>query len=166
MARTEAAKLAPAERAPEPEPEDAGLDQGLLAGFVGPRVRLLWNLLSARMGAALAPFGLRPGCFSTMALIAANPGCSQNQIARALGLDKSAVVSLLDELESHGLAVRDRAPNDRRRHALFLTDQGQAMTEEMRVPVAEAGQAIRRELSPEELQQLLSLLDRAYRALL
>jgi DNA-binding MarR family transcriptional regulator len=170
MARASGVKPAAEPTEAEPDIDDKGadqnLDQGLLAGYVGPKVRLLWNLLSARMGNALAPFGLRPGCFSTMGLILANPGCSQNQLARALGLDKSAVVSLLDELESHGLAVRARAPNDRRRHALFLTKKGEEMVEQMRGPVSEAGGAMREELSAEEMNQLLTLLDRAYRALL
>jgi len=167
MARASGAKLAEVERADmELVAENDVLDQGLLSGFIGPKVRVLWNLLSARMATALTPFGLRPGCFSTMALILANPGCSQNQLARALGLDKSAVVSLLDELESHGLAVRARAPNDRRRHALFLTKEGEALAEQMRGPVSEAGRAMREELSVEELEQLRSLLDRAYRSLL
>ena len=66
-------------------PEQAEeLSLGLLADFLGPRVRVLWNLLSARMVEALAPFGLRPGAFSALALISANPGCSQKQLALQL----------------------------------------------------------------------------------
>ncbi len=59
-----------------PVAESGALDRGLLAGGVGPRVRLVRNLLAARVMAALAPFGLRSGAFSAVALIAANPGCS------------------------------------------------------------------------------------------
>jgi DNA-binding MarR family transcriptional regulator len=149
---------------------DAGqaeaLRPGLLGGFLGPQLRLLWNLMSARMVAQLAPFGLRSGAYSTMALISANPGCSQNQLARALGLDKSALVALLDELEARGLATRVRPAHDRRRHALTLTRQGEALLREMQQPVAEAGRPIRESLSPQETRQLLSLLERAYAALL
>lgn len=143
----------------------APLSPGMTAGYVGPKLRLLWNLLSARMMDALEPYGLRLGAFSTMALISANPGCSQIQLARAVGLDKSALVPILDELEARGLAGRTRSLQDRRRHALFLTPQGEALMERMLGPVRQAGQPIRDALSSEEHEQLIVLLERAYAAL-
>lgn len=141
------------------------LEQGLLTGHLGPKIRVLWNLLSARMVAALAPFGLRSGAFSTLALISANPGCSQNQLARALGMDKSAVVAIIDELEARGLASRERGAQDRRRHALSLTTEGEALMRRMFGPVSEVGVPIRKALTKQELEQLSSLLERAYDAL-
>ena len=147
------------------DPEDSEINQGFLAGFVGPRLRVLWNLLSARMEAALAPFGLRSGAFSSMAIIAANPGCSQNQLAKGLGMDKSAVVAIVDELETRGLVKRVRSADDRRRHALSLTAAGKATMNRMRSHVLKVGQPIREELSAREHQQLLSLLERSHAAL-
>jgi len=142
-----------------------GLEEGLMAGFVGPKVRMLWNLLNARMVLALAPYGLRAGAFSAMALISANPGCSQNELARGLGMDKSAIVAVLDQLQARGLVSRTRRAGDRRRHALELTPEGEALMQEMRTAVAVPGRPIREALAPAEMQQLLSLLDRACRAL-
>ncbi len=147
--------------------EDSGqaLNPGATAGYLGPKVRVLWNLLSARMVAALAPFGLRSGAFSTLALISANPGCSQTELARGLGMDKSAVVPIIDELEKQGLATRVRASHDRRRHALMLTEQGETALHRMLGPLTSVGRPIRETLSAQEMEQLLSLLDRAYAAL-
>ena len=149
------------------EVEDPGrtLHPGATAGYLGPKVRVLWNLLSARMVAALAPFGLRSGAFSTLALISANPGCSQTELARGLGMDKSAVVPIIDELEKRGLATRVRTSHDRRRHALMLTEQGEAMMHRMLEPITSVGRPVREALSEQEMEQLLSLLDRAYLAL-
>ncbi len=141
------------------------LDQGLLADFLGPKVRVLWNLLSAQMVAALAPFGLRTGAFSTMAVLSANPGSSLTQIARAQCMDKSAVVAIVDELESRGLLIRLHPPQDRRRHALSLTKDGEALMHRMHGAVQGVGVPIRDSLSPKEMEQLMSLLDRAYEAL-
>jgi len=117
------------------------------------------------MVTALLPFGLRSGAFSTLAMISANPGCSQNQLARSLGMDKSAVVAIIDELEARGLASRERGTHDRRRHALTLTPDGEAMIQRMYGPVSEVGAPIRKALTTQELEQMLSLLGRAYRAL-
>ena len=141
------------------------LDPGLTESFLGPRVRVLWNRLSARMLAALEPFGLKTGAFSTLALIAANPGCSQTELARTLGMDKSAVVPIIDELEAKGLAQRVRSPEDRRRHALAVTEAAQAVIEEMNAAVTFVGRPIREAMTPEEYRTLLDLLERAYAAL-
>lgn len=142
------------------------LDLGLLADFVGPRVRVLWNLLSARMAEALSPFGLRPGAFSALALISANPGCSQKQLARTIGMDKSAVVAIIHELSRQGLVSRVRHPEDRRFHALKLTPKGHALLQRTLGPVSRPGRPIREALSRQEFEQLLALLDRVNEALL
>ncbi len=145
--------------------EAEALNPGLLADFLGPRVRVLWNLLDARMVDALSPFGLRTGAFSALALISANPGCSQNQLAGGLGMDKSAVVAIIDELESRDLARRVRQAHDRRRHALSLTTKGKALLQRMLGPATVGGRPIREALSAKEMEQLHALLDRACRAL-
>ena len=149
------------------ETEEAGapLAPGITETFLGPRLRLLWNLLSAKMLEALEPFGLKTGAFSTLALIAANPGCSQTELARALGMDKSAVVPIIDDLEQRGLARRVRSAEDRRRHALEVTGAAQALIDQMHASVTSVGRPIRQAMTPEEYRLLLSLLERSYRAL-
>ena len=149
------------------ETEDAGapLLPGITENFLGPRVRVLWNLLSAKMLEALGPFGLKTGGFSTLALIAANPGCSQTALARALGMDKSAVVPIIDDLEMRGLARRVRSSEDRRRHALEVTEAAQALMDQMHAAVCAVGRPIRETMTAEEYRTLLSLLDRSHRAL-
>ena len=143
----------------------APLAPGITETYLGPRVRVLWNLLSARMLGALEPFGLKTGAFSTLALIAANPGCSQTDLARALNMDKSAVVTIIDELEQRGLARRVRSPEDRRRHALVVTEAALALMDQMQDAVSKVGRPIRQAMTPEEYRQLLSLLERSYKAL-
>ncbi len=107
------------------------VDLGVLSSSLGPVVRLLRNHLASRIMLAFEPDGLRPGSFSTMALIAANPGCSQSDIARETGVDKSVVVALADLLEARGLAERTRSTRDRRRNALTLTEAGHQLLAEM-----------------------------------
>lgn len=138
---------------------------GQLAETVGPRVRLLRNALAARSIAALEEFGLPTGSLTVLSLIAANPGSSQTVLARAAGLNKSALVGIVDELESRGLASRDRSSADRRRNQLTLTPAGEqammAMFERMR-----AGEdALRDALGKADHGHLLDLLDRANAAL-
>jgi DNA-binding MarR family transcriptional regulator len=97
------------------------LEWGILAGSVGPRVRLLRNALTARSIAVSAPFGLPTGSLTVLALIAANPGSSQSALAKRAGLNKSALVGIVDQLEAKGLAARDRSATDRRRNQVTVT---------------------------------------------
>src|SRR6187399_1566474 len=112
------------------------LDWGILAGSVGPRVRLLRNALTARSIAASAPHGLPTGSLTVLALIAANPGSSQTALARRAGLNKSALVGIVDRLEQRGLAARDRAVSDRRRNQVTVTREGEAAMQALYAAVA------------------------------
>lgn len=140
--------------------------RGPLERAIGPRVRILRNLLTVRSIGVLAPFGLRTGALTAMSLISANEGCSQADLARELGLDKSAVVAIVDDLEKGSLAVRDRSAKDRRRNRLSLTPKGEQTMLAMYEAAVGREHPVRAALTPAEYEQLLTLLDRAYDALL
>ena len=137
------------------------LDWGILEGSVGPRVRLLRNALSARSIAASVPHGLPTGSLTVLALIAANPGSSQTALAGRAGLNKSALVGIVDELEKRGLAARDRSASDRRRNQLTVTPAGESAMKTMFERVREGEDLLRDALGAADHRQLLALLDRA-----
>ena len=141
------------------------LDWGILAGSVGPRVRLLRNALTARSIAVSAPYGLPTGSLTVLALIAANPGSSQSALARRAGLNKSALVGIVDQLEAKGLAERDRSASDRRRNQVTVTAEGEAAMQALFVAVAAEEGMIRDALGGADLAVLLGLLDRAIEAI-
>ena len=141
------------------------LDWGILAGSVGPRVRLLRNALTARSIAASAPHGLPTGSLTVLALIAANPGSSQSALARSAGLNKSALVGIVDQLEAKGLAARDRSTSDRRRNQVTVTSEGEAAMQALFVAVTTEEGPVRDALGLADLEVLLTLLDRAIAAL-
>ena len=108
---------------------------------------------------------LRAGQRCALAAIFFHPGISQNEMSRLVGLDKSVAVQILDDLENRGLAMRKPSNVDRRRHALFLTDEGRALFER----VTEETEPIRanylRLVEPDELRLLNDVLERICRAL-
>jgi DNA-binding MarR family transcriptional regulator len=137
---------------------------GRLGDFVGFRLRRVQNQLSRDFAAATAPYNLRSGLFSSLEIIAANPGISQNELSQAVGLDKSITVQIVDEIERRGYGVRRRSDVDRRRHALFVTPEGQALLDELFELLARTEDAVLHQLSSNELAVLHRLLDRMYEA--
>jgi len=150
---------------PEPpardEVRDPELQLGLHGQRLGFRVRRLHHLLSLRVEQAFATYGLRPGSLTMMVLISANPGYSQVELSRIGNLDKSAIVTIVDELEKRGLAIRGRSLSDRRRNSLSLTAEGEKLMKEMHALAMATEQPLRDGLSPGEFDQLFGLLEKA-----
>ncbi|AOH83351.1 hypothetical protein AWL63_04580 [Sphingomonas panacis] len=138
------------------------LELGRLGNFIGFRLRRIQNQLSGAFSTQSVEIGLRPGEFSALAIISANPGLSQAKLAREVGLDKSAAVAVVDDLERLGMAERRRSPDDRRRHALYTTEVGEAALVKLFARLALVEQDVLNVLGPRDLQVLSTLLDRVY----
>jgi DNA-binding MarR family transcriptional regulator len=141
-----------------------GTRLGRLGSFTGFRLRRLQNQLARDFSIAAKRQQPRSGLFSALALIEANPGLSQREMATEIGLDKSPTVLIVDELESRGLAVRRPAESDRRRHALHITPAGVRWLDQTCLIMQKTESAALQALSPRELRQLHRLLDRMYAA--
>jgi DNA-binding MarR family transcriptional regulator len=138
------------------------VDLGVLNNFIGFRIRRIQNHLSRAFSERIADQNVRPGLFSALALIAANPGLSQTTLAREIGFDKATVVALLDAMESLKWAERRRSSEDRRRHSLHITAKGEKALAHL-CDVAQANEAaINAALSKAEQAQLFGLLDKIY----
>lgn len=140
------------------------LQWGILESSIGPRVRLLRNALTTRSIAASAPEGLPTGSLTLLALIAANPGSSQNALARRAGINKSALVGIAEDLERRGLIARARSTADARRNNLTVTPAGEQVMTDLFAAVSREEGPIRDALGA-DLGRLLALLDRAIAAL-
>jgi DNA-binding MarR family transcriptional regulator len=138
------------------------VDLGLLSDVIGFRLRRLQNHLSRGFNERLARKEVRPGVFSALALIAANPGLSQTALAREIGFDKATIVAIIDTLERLGWAERRQATTDRRRRELSITPLGaKSLTELQGVCLANEAR-IRGALSEGERADLFRLLDKIY----
>lgn len=85
--------------------------------------------LAGLTAAALAPFGISGRQLSVLLAIAEEPPASQLDVANRMGVDRTTMVSLIDELEGKGLVERRPDPADRRRNVIALTSLGRETTE-------------------------------------
>jgi DNA-binding MarR family transcriptional regulator len=141
------------------------LSKGAVEDLIGFRFRRIQNEMSRRFKQRIARVDVNPGMFSAMALIQANPGLSQSELAAEIGMDRATVVALLDALEKNGWARRTRDSVDRRRHSLSITPQGGRELARLEQLARENEAAIRAALGARGLNDLGKLLDRIDAAL-
>jgi DNA-binding MarR family transcriptional regulator len=135
---------------------------GRLGDYVGFRMRRVQNQLSADFAAATAHLGIRSGLFSSLALIEANPGLSQQELSSTVGLDKSITVQIVDELEKRGWAQRERSTVDRRRHALTILPEGRNTLDQLFGIMQGIEAEVLAQLSADERPIFDGALDRMY----
>ncbi len=161
MPRTRANRSGNAPRAAGSDGGDA-LSLGVLKDVMGFRLRRIQNHLAKAFVDHPHHGDRKPGLFSILALIAANPGVSQSRLAHEAGIDKTILVSLLDDLEEAGWAVRVRSRDDRRKHSLLVTAEGSEALQDLTEAAHEAEARARSALTGEELDQLFRVLDKLY----
>ena len=106
----------------------------------------------------LARLDLHPRHFGMLSHLAAFEGRSQQALGNALGIHRSAVVALVDDLEQRGLAERRRDPVDRRAYTLYLTPAGRDLLAELERTADERDVELLSALSASERSQLIRLL--------
>jgi|SRR3954470_8307729 DNA-binding MarR family transcriptional regulator len=85
---------------------------------------------------------------------------AQGPLADRIGLDRSDMVSLLDELEAAGHVRRNPDPADRRRKIVTITGSGAAVLDELHGLVSAADDELLAPLSGAERRTLVELLTR------
>ena len=126
---------------------------GYLVARVGAESRRRFVEVLSSQDLTLAEFGI-------LMLLGGTSGTAQRQLAIGVGIDPRNLVPILDELESHGLVVRDSHPSDRRRHVVKLSSKGRAQLTRLRTVGAQAEESLLKPLSARERNQLRRLLTR------
>jgi DNA-binding MarR family transcriptional regulator len=132
-----------------------------VAEFAGQLFFRLWRLSHTRTAEALETIGLTPPLFALLNVLAARKGAIQQELGSAMGIDPSTMVSLIDQLESAGLAERRPHPRDRRAREVGITPKGTRILEQARALAQRVERDVLRGLTPTERRQLLTLLRRA-----
>ena len=139
-----------------------GISLGILPNLIGYQLRIAQIALFRDFAEALGEFEMTPGLFGVLVIIEANPDLKQSELAKAAHLDRSTVVSVIDNLERRQLVERRASPNDRRSNALRLTAEGTALLKKLKRLVAEHEKRLVQHLSPDEQQTLIGLLTRVF----
>lgn len=110
--------------------------------------------------------GMRLKQFMALSYVRDHPGISQQELEGALLMDANSVVLLLNELETAHLVLRRRAPTDRRRHTVEVTDAGAQAYERAEKAREGLEEEILADLTPAERATLYELVRRVLDGLL
>jgi DNA-binding MarR family transcriptional regulator len=135
-----------------------------------PPLESRWGLpwLLAQVGAhaagefakRIAPLSLTAPDAGILHLLGRSAGMSQRQLAQALHMHASRLVAIIDALESRGLVARGENANDRRSHALRITEKGQKTLAEIGRAARAHSESLCAALNEAEQAQLYALLQR------
>lgn len=148
--------------AKKPSSAETELAFGLLPQLVGYQLRLAQIASFRDFAEAFDEFDVTPGLFGVLVIIEANPDLRQSELARAAHLDRSTVVSVIDNLERRQLVERRAALNDRRSNALRLTADGVALLRKLKRRVSEHEKRLVANLSEAERATLVALLQKIF----
>src|ERR687898_2581137 len=126
--------------------------------FTGQLFFRLWRASHVRAADVLASVGLTPALFALLNVIGARDGAIQQELGSALGIDRSTMVSLIDQLEGAGLARRRPSATDRRAREIAITPKGRRLLQRARGLISQVEDEVLAGLTAEQRGQLLMLL--------
>lgn len=139
---------------------DDGIKLGPLPELLGYQLRLAQIALFRDFEESLGEYAITPGLFGVLVIIEANPDLKQSDLARAAHLDRSTVVSVIDNLERRKLVERRPALNDRRSNALRITEEGSTLMRKLKRLVGEHEKRLVAGMTDDERATLVRLLQK------
>lgn len=103
---------------------------------------------------------LHPGQLPMLFLVGKNPGLSQKDIAKQLGLEPGTVAVMIKRLEKKGLILRKTDQQDKRLQRVYLSSEAQELLEHSRKFVQELEVEITRILTQEEVKEFKRIVQK------
>ncbi|MNE73936.1 Transcriptional regulator SlyA [compost metagenome] len=99
-------------------------------------IRSVFRLYTAQLQQLVTREGVTIGHWYYLRVLAEQDGLVQRELSKRVGIAATTAVPALDDMEKHGLVVRQRDTKDRRRICVYLTPKGRRLLDEMLPSVA------------------------------
>ena len=144
------------------EPACEKVDSSFLRSLLGYNTRRVTLKIFDIFDARTRAYGLKPVEFSVLNLIGHNPNISHGQLCAELALLPPNLTKILQKLTKKHLIQRFRPESDKRAVYLKLTETGQQQLHELEIVITKLERDSASNLSDEELEQLIQLLQKNY----
>jgi DNA-binding MarR family transcriptional regulator len=125
-----------------------------MAPHLGYLLKHVQQRFSELTAARLAPLGISGREAAVLrAIDSTAPAASQGEVARMMGVDRTTMVALIDDLQRKGLVLRCQDPDDRRKNVVAMTDIGRDTLRDAARAGGEAERVFLKPLSDGEAEQ-------------
>ncbi len=135
-----------------------GMDASDLEDLIGYNLKRAYVIVQTDFRKALGDDGMSARVFSALSLCVRYPNITQSELARMMGIERSGLVAIVDELEAKNHLRRAPVPGDRRVQALVPTDAGRSVYKAAIQAVRDHEDRLFADMTSEEKETLLSLL--------
>jgi DNA-binding MarR family transcriptional regulator len=133
--------------------------------FVPYLINNIASLFNAQFKKDLKKLGISVMQWRTLAVLRGRPGLSLREICAHSSIDQPTLSRIIDQLVERGLIVRGSRLTDGRFLVLSLTDEGDALFERLWDLAWQHYQRGTRDLTPEETNTLIELLQKTQASL-
>lgn len=124
----------------------------------GHYIRRLQQMAVAVFAEETAEFGLTPVQYAAMQAVHDQPEMDQRSLSRSIGFDTSTIGGVIDRLEKRGLMQRNASADDRRVRLLTLTQEGEALLQEVQPAMLRAQVRMLAPLPEEDRVRFMTML--------
>lgn len=136
---------------------ESEVELGELADMIGVELRIAQIMADQAFREIKAP-KMASGHYTVLAILRLNPGLNQSAIARSLHLKRSSMVPILDKFVDQGWIERRPKTADRRSYAVYLTQKGKKILQQVDERVRGLEAEITERMGKENRDHLLVLL--------
>ena len=135
---------------------------GALDAILGFHIRLAHGAVQRHFADHFADLDLTQKQVSVLWLAHDQPGIAQTDLSRRLQMDRATTMAIVHALERRGLLAREPGETDRRRIALSLTPEGQALLGTARKAIETHEAWLKERFTKTETAHLIALLKRIH----
>jgi len=137
-----------------------------LESSLGFLLRDVGRTVGKALAQRIEPYGASVPIWFLLRLLSENEGLTQREISKRLGIMEPSAVETLRTMEDQGLITRTRNPDDRRKIAVRLTQNGWTLLEQLLPMALQVNELILQAGTPAEVRTMTRILRQLRRDLL
>ena len=125
---------------------------------IGYLVRYGYRAFARTISVELQPYDITSGQWSVLRVLWEDEGLSQVELAERMRVEKASLTGVLDAMEKHGLILRTRNTQDRRKVNIHLTNRARALKDRLLPFIGKITRKATRGMSNGDVETLRRLL--------
>jgi DNA-binding MarR family transcriptional regulator len=131
---------------------------GPLDELVGYHLRRAYAVMGADFAQTFVGTAMRQVLFGVLSVVSTSPGINQGKVGKVLGIQRTNMVALVNQLVDLGFVTRRQDRIDRRAFSLTLTDSGKETLRSTLERIEQHERRMLRRLTARERANLIALL--------